>query len=83
MTPPASLALRTYPVEVRDVTGAGDSFGGAFTVGLKQTGDPVRSVLMGTVASSFTIQGYGALYSLDAPHPEAEKRLSELQEEAR
>ena len=68
---------------MRDVTGAGDSFGGAFTVGLKQTGDPVRSVLMGTVASSFTIQGYGALYSLDASRQEANKRLAELSEQVK
>lgn len=74
-------SIPAYPVQVRDVTGAGDSFGGAFTVALKQTGDPVRSVLMGTVASSFTIQGYGALYSLDASRQEAEKRLSELGEQ--
>ena len=63
---------------MRDVTGAGDSFGGAFMVGLRQTGDPLRAVLMGTVASSFTIQGYGALHALGTPRSEAEKRLSEL-----
>ena len=73
-------AIPAYPVQVVDVTGAGDSFGGAFTVGMKQTADPVRSVLMGTVAASFCLQGYGALYSLDAPRDEAEQRLNELAE---
>jgi ribokinase len=72
-----------FPVQVRDVTGAGDSFGGAFTVGLKQTGDPLRAVLMGTVAASFTIQGYGALYSLDAARHEVEKRLVTLSEQVK
>jgi len=75
--------IPVYPVQVRDVTGAGDSFGGAFTVGLKRTGDPVRSVLMGTVAASFTIQGYGALYSLDAPAQEAQRRLDELSQQVK
>jgi len=69
-----------YPVPVSDVTGAGDSFGGAFTVGLSQTGDPVRAVLMATVTASFTIQGYGALFSLGAPHGEIQKRLDDLAE---
>jgi ribokinase len=76
-------AIPAYPVQVKDVTGAGDSFGGAFTVGLKQTGDPIRSVLMGTVAASFTIQGYGALYSLDAAQHEVEARLSEWTEQVK
>jgi ribokinase len=73
----------SYPVPVTDVTGAGDSFGGAFTVGLRQTGDPLRAVLMGTVAASFTIQGYGALFSLDAPQGEVQKRLDDLSEQVK
>lgn len=75
--------IPAYPVQVKDVTGAGDSFGGAFTVGLKKTGDPVQSVLMGTVAASFTIQGYGALYSLDAARHEVARRLSDLAQQVK
>ncbi len=71
-------AIPAYPARVVDVTGAGDAFGGAFTVGLRQTGDPLRAVLMGTVAASFTIEGYGARYALDAPPAEAERRLAAL-----
>jgi len=70
--------IPAYPAPVIDVTGAGDSFGGGFTVGLRNTGDPLRAVLMGTVAASFTIQGYGALFSLDTPQAEVQKRLDDL-----
>jgi ribokinase len=69
-----------YPVQVVDVTGAGDTFGGAFAVALKQTGDPIRSVIMATVAASFCLQGYGALYGLDIPPGEVQKRLEVLSE---
>lgn len=69
-----------YPVQVVDVTGAGDSFGGAFTVGMLQTADPIRSVLMGTVAASFCLEGYGALHGLDAPREIAQRRFNELAE---
>jgi len=71
-------SIPAYPVKVVDVTGAGDSFGGAFTVGMLQTGDPIRSVLMGTVAASFCLQGYGALYGLDASRDVAQRRFDEL-----
>lgn len=69
-----------YPVKVVDVTGAGDTFGGAFAVALKQTGDPIRSVVMATVAASFCLEGYGALYGLDISSDEVKKRLDMLME---
>ncbi|MDQ4075980.1 MAG: PfkB family carbohydrate kinase, partial [Chloroflexota bacterium] len=67
-----------YPTRVVDVTGAGDSFGGGFAVGLRQTGDPLQAALMGTVSASLAIEGYGALHALDTPRAEAERRLMEL-----
>ena len=72
--------IPAYPVDVVDVTGAGDSFGGAFTVGMSETGDPVRSALMGAVAASFCLQGFGALYGLDTPRAQALARLEELEQ---
>jgi ribokinase len=69
-----------YPINVVDVTGAGDTFGGAFAVALIQTGDPIRSVIMATVAASFCLQGYGALHGLDVPKGELIKRLDDLAE---
>ena len=65
-----------YPAEVRDVTGAGDAYCGGFMVGLEQTGDPVEAALRGTVAASMVVEGIGALYALDAPAGEAERRLA-------
>lgn len=70
--------IPAYPARVVDVTGAGDSFCGAFVVGLRQSGDPVRAALMGAVAASFTIEDYGALYLLSVPREAAERRFEEL-----
>ena len=72
--------IPTVARQVYDVTGAGDSFGGAFTVGMTETGDPVRSALMGAVAASFCLQGFGALYGLDTPRAQALARLEELEQ---
>jgi sugar/nucleoside kinase (ribokinase family) len=72
--------IPAYPVQVVDVTGAGDTFGGAFAVALNQTGDPIRSVVMATVAASLCLQGYGALYGLNLPPGEVKKRLDMLME---
>jgi sugar/nucleoside kinase (ribokinase family) len=63
-----------------DVTGAGDVFGGAFAATLAQSGDPLRAVLMGSVAASFAIEGYGALYALDPPREQVQERLETLAE---
>jgi sugar/nucleoside kinase (ribokinase family) len=71
-------AIPAYPANVVDVTGAGDAFSGAFAAGLWQTGDPLRSALMGAVAASVTIEGYGALYALNAQRATLNRRLDEL-----
>lgn len=71
-------SVPAYPTRAIDVTGAGDSFGGGFAVGLRQTGDPLRAALMGTVSASFTIEGYGALHSLEATPEAALQRLDKL-----
>jgi ribokinase len=75
--------IPAYPAQVVDVTGAGDSFGGGFAVGLRQTGDPLRAVLMGTVSASFVVEGWGALYSLDPPPAEVARRLAALEEQVK
>lgn len=71
-------AIPAYPTDVVDVTGAGDSFCGGFSVGLRQSGDPVRAALMGTVSASVVIEGYGALYALDTPREALDARLNEM-----
>jgi ribokinase len=67
-----------YPAKVKDVTGAGDSFCGGFLVGLEQTGDIVEAVLRGNISASFTIEGEGALYALDALPNLLQARLDSL-----
>jgi len=68
-----------YPARVVDTTGAGDSFCGGFMVGLAETGDAVRAAMLGTVSASFAIQGYGALYALNAAPDQALARLEYLE----
>ncbi len=72
-----------YPVTVRDVTGAGDAFGGGFNVGLADTGDPVEAALRGAVSASIVIEGAGALTGLEAHPGLAQARLDSLRESIR
>lgn len=58
------MRIPAYPANVRDVTGAGDSFCGGFLVGLDLTNDPVEAALYGSVSASLTIEGTGTLYAL-------------------
>jgi len=58
-----------------DVTGAGDSFCGAFCAGLARTGDPLYAARLGIIAASLVIEGYGALYALERGRAEARARL--------
>ncbi|KAF2965743.1 hypothetical protein GQX73_g7827 [Xylaria multiplex] len=46
-------------VEVKDVTGAGSAFLGAFTVAFIESGDPRYSCFRGTVAASFALEQFG------------------------
>jgi len=75
--------IPAYPVTPKDVTGAGDAFGGGFMTGLVETGDPVESALRGLVSASIVIEGAGALNGLNA-HPDLPPaRLARLRESVR
>ncbi len=67
-----------YPADVDDLTGAGDSFCGGFSVGYCETGDPFHAALYGTVSASFIIEGFGGLHALKIDRAQAEKRLARL-----
>lgn len=69
-----------YPANVDDLTGAGDSFCGAFAVGYLETGDPLQAALYGTVSASFIIEGFGGLHALKIGRSQAEERLAKLRE---
>jgi sugar/nucleoside kinase (ribokinase family) len=71
--------IPAYPARVVDVTGAGDSFCGGFLAGYQKSYDPLRAVLYGSVSASLTIEGSGALHSLEALPGLAQARLESLE----
>ncbi len=74
------VELAPYPADVADLTGAGDSFCGGFTVGLLETRDAVQAALCGTVSASYIIEGFGGLHALEISRAQAEARLAKLQQ---
>ena len=62
-------------VDAKDPTGAGDSFCGGFTVGLKETGSFVEAAKYGAVSSSFIIENFGVEESLRITRSQAVERL--------
>ena len=73
------VEMLPYPADVADLTGAGDSFCGGYTVGYLQTRDVVQAALYGTVSASFIIEGFGGLHALEINRAQAKARLAELQ----
>ncbi len=67
-----------YPVKVKDVTGAGDTYCGGFLVGLDQTNDIVEAALRGAVSASIAIEGVGPLYTTETLPGLAQARLEAL-----
>ncbi len=63
-------------VDVKDPTGAGDSFCGGFTVGLKETGSFVEAAKYGAVSSSFIIENFGVSDALKITREQALARLA-------
>lgn len=70
--------IAPYPADVDDLTGAGDSFCGGFSIGYFETGDPVQAALYGTVSASFIIEGFGGLHGLQKSRQQAQARLETL-----
>jgi ribokinase len=74
----APVTIPVYKTNVVDSTGAGDSFGGGFMVGLMETGDPYKAACYGAVSASFIIEGFGADHALKVYRDQAVKRLKVL-----
>jgi len=72
--------LKAYPAQVEDLTGAGDSFCGGFSIGYHQTGDPIQAALYGTVSASFIIEQFGGLHALNLTREQAQERLAKLRQ---
>lgn len=66
------------PVEVRDVTGAGDAYCGGFIAGMLATGDPVEAALYGTVSASYAVESQGAVSVPSPSRDDATRRLDAL-----
>jgi len=86
VTADGTTAMPAYPVrEVRDPTGAGDSFAGGVLGYLSARGTcdtPTlrRAMLRGTVAASFAIEGFSLQRVLRTEPCEIEKRVTDLVE---
>jgi sugar/nucleoside kinase (ribokinase family) len=78
--------LPAYPVEdVRDPTGAGDSFAGGFVGALSESGDLSlegmhRALLAGTVTASFTVEGFSLNGLRSVDRTAIEERCRALEE---
>jgi sugar/nucleoside kinase (ribokinase family) len=70
--------IPAYPARLYDPTGAGDSFCGGFTAGFRETYDPLRAVLYGSVSASLTIEGCGPFHALEALPGLAKARFESL-----
>ncbi len=72
--------IAPYPAHVTDLTGAGDSFCGGFSIGYTRTRNVIQATLYGTATASFIIEGFGGLHALNIPQSQAQQRLAELQQ---
>jgi ribokinase len=67
-----------YPVQVVDVTGAGDAYCGGFLAGYLETHDAIQAACYGTISASFCVENLGALPQHKPTRAEAEARLAAL-----
>ena len=72
-----------YAARVKQVTGAGDAYSGAFLTGLVETHDPVEAALRAAVSASLVIEGAGVFSALQATPGLARARLTALRDNLR
>lgn len=71
--------IPAVPVNVLDVTGAGDAFCGGFLAGLVSSGDPITAAAQGVVSASFIVETRGAMAALESLNTkEAQSRLNNV-----
>ena len=75
----AFMQIAPYPANVDDLTGAGDSFCGGFSIGYAETGNVLQATLYGTVSASFIIEGFGGLHAVKITREQAQTRVAQLQ----
>ncbi len=74
----ALVHVPAFPSQALDPTGCGDAFCGGMLAGYLETGDALQAVLWGTIAASFTVEGFGMTYPLSFTRADAEQRLAEF-----
>jgi sugar/nucleoside kinase (ribokinase family) len=75
--------IPAYNVDMRDPTGAGDSFCGGFLGGYHNTYDPLQGVLHGNISASLTVEGSGVFHILESHPGLAKMRLESLKDGVR
>lgn len=71
-----AFTIPIYPVQEKDVTGAGDSFCGGFLAGYMITNDMITSCAYGATSASFIVESIGAIPPNKFTKAEAQKRLN-------
>jgi sugar/nucleoside kinase (ribokinase family) len=74
------IHIPAVPVELVDVTGAGDAFCGGVLAGFTEENDPIEALLYGAVSASFCIEGLGFAGLAAATEEKANARLMTLRQ---
>ena len=75
--------IPAYPVQITNSIGVEEAFCGGFFANYRKTFDPIESALYGVISASFTAQGFGPFFALDAYPGLPEARLSSIREAVR
>lgn len=60
------IEIPAYPSQIVDPTGILSSFCGGYLAGMRMVHDPAQAVMMGCVSASFTQEGVGPFYCMEA-----------------
>lgn len=75
--------IPVYPSTVVDLTGAEHAMAGGFLVGIAESDDPLEAALRAAVSASFSVEGTGPCYPLEAMPGLTHARLRSLRQTAR
>lgn len=74
-----TIRAPAYPTSVRDTTGAGDSYCGAFMAMYVQSADARKAAYAGHVSASFTVEDFGLKHMLRLSPTDAQERLRDFE----
>ena len=60
------IAIDAFPADLKDATGAGDTFDGAFLAEYARSADPVKAARFACAAASLSVETVGAVASIPA-----------------